>query len=58
MKILLTNDDGYDAPNIKNLYKRLSEDHEVWLVAPENNCSGMSAAISFLKEIEVRKVDE
>ena len=58
MKILLTNDDGYDAPNIKNLYKRLSQEHEVWLVAPENNCSGMSAAISFLKEIEVRKVDE
>ena len=58
MKILLTNDDGYDAPNIKNLYKKLSEEHEVWMVAPENNCSGMSCAISFLKEIEVRKVDE
>ena len=58
MKILLTNDDGYDAPNIKALYKKLSEEHEVWMIAPEGNCSGMSAAISFLKEIEVRKVDE
>ena len=58
MKILLTNDDGYNAPNIQNLFKRLSLEHEVWIVAPENNCSGMSAAISFLKEIEVRKVDE
>jgi 5'-nucleotidase len=58
MKILLTNDDGYDAPNIQNLFKRLSEEHEVWLIAPEKNCSGMSAAISFLKEIEVRKVDK
>ena len=58
MKILLTNDDGYNAPNIQDLYKILSKEHEVWIVAPEENCSGMSAAISFLKEIEVRKVDE
>ena len=50
MKILLTNDDGYDAPNIKNLFKALSKNHEVWIVAPANNCSGMSAAISFLKD--------
>ena len=56
MKILLTNDDGYDAPNIVALYKKLSKKHDVWIVAPEKNCSGMSAAISFLKEIEVRKV--
>ena len=49
MKILLTNDDGYDAANIKSLYKKLSEDHDVWIVAPKNNCSGMSAAISYLK---------
>ena len=58
MKILLTNDDGYLASNIQNLYKRLSEDHEVWMIAPKGNCSGMSAAISFLKEIEIVKVDE
>ena len=58
MKILLTNDDGYDADNLKNLYEKLSKDHEVWIVAPKNNCSGMSAAISYLKEIEVIKIDE
>ena len=58
MKILLTNDDGYLASNIQNLFKRLSEDHEVWMIAPMGNCSGMSAAISFLKEIEIVKVDE
>ena len=58
MKILLTNDDGYKADNIKSLYEELSEDHEVWIVAPKNNCSGMSAAISYLNEIEVTKVDE
>ena len=47
MKILLTNDDGYEAENIKNLYEKLSQDHEVWIIAPKDNCSGMSAAISY-----------
>ena len=58
MKILLTNDDGYKADNIKSLHEELSKDHDVWIVAPKNNCSGMSAAISYLNEIEVTKVDE
>jgi len=58
VKILLTNDDGYRADNIKSLHEELSKDHEVWIVAPKNNCSGMSAAISYLNEIEVTKIDE
>ena len=58
MKILLTNDDGYDAENIKSLCKELSKNHEVWVVAPKNNCSGMSAAISYLNEIEVIKLED
>ena len=58
MKILLTNDDGYKAPNIQSLFKKLSEEHDVWIIAPENNCSGMSAAISFLKETEIRQVED
>ena len=58
MKILLTNDDGYDAANIKSLFKELSKNHEVWIVAPKNNCSGMSAAISYLNEIEVIKLED
>ena len=45
MKILLTNDDGYDAPNIVSLYKKLSKKHDVWIVAPEKNCSGMSCLL-------------
>ena len=58
MKILLTNDDGYDAKNIQTIYKKLSKNHEVWIVAPKNNCSGMSAAISYLNDTEVTKIDE
>ena len=53
MKILLTNDDGYKAENINYLYQELIKNHEVWMIAPKNNCSGMSAAISFLKETEI-----
>ena len=58
MKILLKNDDGYDAENIKSLCKELSKNHEVWIVAPKHNCSGMSAAISYLNEIEVTKLED
>ena len=53
-----TNDDGYDAENIQNLFLELQKIHDVWIVAPKNNCSGMSAAISFLKDTEIEKVSE
>jgi len=58
MKILLTNDDGYDAVNIKKFFKNLSKEHDVWMVAPKNNCSGMSSAISFLKETKIEKISD
>ena len=56
MNILLTNDDGYKASGITNLYKALSKEHNVYLIAPKENCSGMSAAISLRKEIEVKEI--
>ena len=58
MKILLTNDDGYDAANIKKFFEYLSKEHDVWMVAPKNNCSGMSSAISFLKETKIEKISD
>lgn len=58
MKILLTNDDGYDAVNIKKFFEYLSKEHDVWMVAPKNNCSGMSSAISFLKETKIEKISD
>ena len=30
----------------------------MWIVAPKHNCSGMSAAISYLNEIEVTKLED
>ena len=58
MNILLTNDDGYDASGITELYRSLSKDHNVYLIAPQENCSGMSAAISLRKEIEVKELSK
>ena len=58
MNILLTNDDGYEASGIQELYKSLSVDHQVFLIAPKGNCSGMSAAISLRKEIEVTDIEK
>ncbi len=56
MNILLTNDDGFNAPGITELFKSLSSEHKVFLIAPKENCSGMSAAISLRKEIEVEEI--
>lgn len=46
-RVLLTNDDGFDAPGIRLLAEiaaRLAD--EVWVVAPERDRSGASACIS------------
>ena len=58
MNILLTNDDGYQATGITKLHKSLGKEHKIYVVAPENNCSGMSAAISLRKEIEVKEISK
>ncbi|GGL53256.1 5'/3'-nucleotidase SurE [Halocalculus aciditolerans] len=38
--VLLTNDDGIDAPGLQAVYDRLSETHDVTVVAPAENQSG------------------
>ena len=58
MNILLTNDDGYKASGINQLFKSLSAEHKVFLIAPRENCSGMSAAISLRKEIKVEEISK
>lgn len=46
LKILLTNDDGWDKPGITAAYEALTAaGHDVTLVAPKTNQSGMSAAM-------------
>jgi 5'/3'-nucleotidase SurE len=46
LKILLTNDDGWNKPGITAAYEALTAaGHDVTLVAPKTNQSGMSAAM-------------
>ena len=47
MRILLTNDDGYDSPALRLLGTALGENgHEVWVIAPDQNRSGSSHSIT------------
>jgi len=46
-EILLTNDDGVDAVGIRALFDALSADHDVTVVAPESNQSGVGGARSW-----------
>lgn len=47
LRILLTNDDGYDSPGITSLHKALiNAGHTVYLVAPATQQSGASASIT------------
>ncbi|WP_022663719.1 5'/3'-nucleotidase SurE [Desulfospira joergensenii] len=57
MRILLTNDDGYKAPGIQALYKALTEDHEVVLIAPDTEKSAVSHGITLNSPLRIKKVD-
>lgn len=46
MKILLSNDDGYQAPGIVALYRSLQQVADVEVVAPEHNNSAKSNALT------------
>ncbi len=58
MKLLLTNDDGYGAEGLMALASILSAEHEVWIVAPSSNRSGVSHGISLMGELAYRTEGE
>lgn len=58
MKILLTNDDGYLSEGLMLLCKKLSEKHQVVVVAPDGQRSATSHAVNFHKQVAVKKLDE
>lgn len=51
MKILLTNDDGVNAPGIVALAQSLQNNHDVFVVGPRTEQSGISQAITFLRPV-------
>lgn len=59
MRILLTNDDGIDAPGLEVLHgiaRELSDD--VWISAPETNKSGAGHSLSLNEPLRMRQVSE
>ena len=55
LKILLTNDDGFDSLSLKALSARLSKEHEVWVVAPDGDRSGSSHSITLKESIIISR---
>lgn len=53
-RVLLTNDDGFDAPGIK-LLERVAEHfaEEVWIIAPATDKSGVSNSVSLREPVRV-----
>jgi len=57
VKILISNDDGYQAEGIKTLAQYLSQDHEVIVVAPSENKSAASSSLTLGKPLQPIKID-
>ncbi len=55
MNILLTNDDGYQAPGLLSLYQALQKKHTVCVVAPEIEHSGKSHAMTLKHPLLLKK---
>ena len=56
LRILLTNDDGYDAPGIEAAYAALTlAGHDVTLIAPLENQSGSGVRITTSGILEIRE---
>ncbi len=53
MRILLTNDDGYDGVGLQVLVEYLSKNHEVWVMAPDVNRSAVSHCITMTSPLRI-----
>ena len=57
MKILVSNDDGYDAPGLLCLVEYLKKIASVIIVAPDRNRSGSSSSLTLDKPLMVNKIN-
>lgn len=55
MRILVVNDDGIEAKGIEVLAREAAKFGEVWVVAPDEQCSAMSQCLTLRKEISVKE---
>jgi 5'-nucleotidase len=59
MRVLISNDDGVDAPGIKVLADHIrAAGHQVVTVAPDRNRSGASNSLTLDQPIRVKQLDE
>tara|TARA_B100000787_G_scaffold159908_1_gene138514 strand:- start:2714 stop:3454 length:741 start_codon:yes stop_codon:yes gene_type:complete len=58
MRILISNDDGYQAKGIKQLVKSLSEIAEIIVVAPSENKSAASSSLTLGRPLEPIQIDK
>ena len=56
-KILVSNDDGIDAPGLTILADVLSPEHELLVIAPAEPCSAIGHAITLGREVELHRAD-
>ncbi len=57
VRILLSNDDGYMAPGLKQLSETLGQRAELIVVAPERDQSGSSNSLTLRRPLRVRNAD-
>lgn len=57
MRILITNDDGADAPGLEALLEALHPRFEIAVVAPDGERSAVSHAVTFRRPIHAAKID-
>jgi 5'-nucleotidase len=59
MRILLTNDDGIEAPGLDVLQKIAADlSDDVWIVAPETDQSGAAHSLTLHEPLRLRKLSE
>ena len=58
MKILISNDDGYQAEGIQTLTRYLSKDHKVVVVAPNENKSASSSSLTLNRALKPIKIED
>ena len=56
-KILLTNDDGIEAPGLRALAEALRREHDLAVLAPAEPRSGAGHAVTLHREVTLRPVD-
>jgi len=57
MRILVVNDDGIQSPGIAALARVAKRFGEVWVVAPDSQCSGMSQKLTLFDEMPLRRAE-